>query len=85
MASKSSSPCINECSEISAGGDKCNRCLRTAEEALGWNQYSDNKRIIINERCIVKKLVLVLKYWMSGKLKPALIMRKLDEILEGVK
>jgi len=85
MASKSASPCINECSEISSGGDKCNRCLRTAEQALNFNQYSDNKRIVINEECILKKIALVLEAFERGKLKPALIMRKLDEILEGVK
>jgi len=83
MENKLKQPCINKCAEVSAGGDKCSRCLRTADEALKWYAQSNYKMIKANERVVAEKWQLVLKAYDAGKITPAHIMRKLDELLEG--
>jgi predicted Fe-S protein YdhL (DUF1289 family) len=43
-------PCIGICSTTNCGDEICMGCGRTAIEVIEWNQYTDEKRIAINER-----------------------------------
>lgn len=84
MENKLKQPCINECAEITAGGNSCGRCLRTADEALKWYSQSSYKMIEVNDRVVSEKWQLVLTAYDAGKIPPANIMRKLDELLKSI-
>jgi predicted Fe-S protein YdhL (DUF1289 family) len=44
------SPCIGICSTTNVGDEICRGCGRTAMEVIEWNTYTDQERIIINQR-----------------------------------
>ena len=49
------SPCINKCMAIATGGDGCESCGRTTEEALNWIGLDDEQKTQINERIVLDR------------------------------
>jgi predicted Fe-S protein YdhL (DUF1289 family) len=48
------SPCIGICSTTNCGDNICMGCGRTALEVIEWNQYTDERKITINDRLQAK-------------------------------
>lgn len=44
------SPCVGICSTTNLGDEICLGCGRTAQEVIDWNTYSDQQKILINQR-----------------------------------
>lgn len=44
------SPCVGICSTTNVGDEICLGCGRTALEVIEWNTYSDQQKMVINER-----------------------------------
>ena len=49
------SPCIGICSATSLGDLICIGCGRTDQEVIAWNTYTDEQKIVINQRLQASK------------------------------